>query len=265
MPYFENDGARLYYTTKGKADAKTPALLFIHGWCSNSSHWREQTKHFARSHQVVTLDRRGLGKSTTPGTGHTPKQHALDIAALLRHLKIRRVIAIGHAGGGPVTLELTRAFPKLVKATVMIDSGMYPKADLKKRDTPFAQLLGNMHDALSAPGGKQAFKKMYQGFFGPKCSRQVRSGAVADAMKTPMATILAEIDVMATNPEAMAKQIKQPVLWLTAAAVDQAYIGKLLKNVQFAQVVGSGHFPQLEVPAQTNAAIATFISQLSTR
>ena len=77
-----------------------------------------------------------------------------------------------------------------------------------------------------------------------------------------MATILAEIDVMAVNPQAMARQIKQPVLWLTAVLVDQAYIGKQLKNVQFAQVVGSGHFPQLEVPAQTNAAIETFLSQL---
>ena len=262
MPYFENDGARLYYTTKGNSESKRPTLLFIHGWCSNSTHWQEQTTYFARTHRIVALDRRGLGKSSTPWTGHTPKQHALDIAALLRHLKIKRVIAIGHAGGGPVTLELTRSFPSLVKATVMVDSGMYPKADLKKRDTPFAQLLGGMHDTLSAPGGKQAFKKMYQGFFGPKCPREVSSAAVADALKTPMATILAEIDVMAANPQAMARQIKQPVLWLTAALVDQAYIGKQLKNVQFAQVVGSGHFPQLEVPAQTNAAIETFLSQL---
>ena len=267
MPYFENDGARLYYSDSHNSrgsnpNTKAPALLFIHGWCSNSSHWREQKKHFARKYRIITLDRRGLGKSTTPGTGHTPKQHALDIAALLRHLKIKRVIAIGHAGGGPVTLELTRSFPKIVKATVMVDSGMYPKADLKKRNTPFAQLLGGMHDAISAPGGKQAFKKMYQGFFGPKCPKEVSRKAVADATKTPMATILAEIDVMASSPEAMAKQIKQPVLWLTAATVDQAYIGKQLKNVQFAQVVGSGHFPQLEVPAQTNAAIETFVSQL---
>jgi pimeloyl-ACP methyl ester carboxylesterase len=60
----------------------------------------------------------------------------------------------------------------------------------------------------------------------------------------------------------MAKDIGQPVLWLTANAVDQAYIAKHVEGVQFAQVVGSGHFPQLEVPGQTNAAIETFIDQL---
>ena len=52
------------------------------------------------------------------------------------------------------------------------------------------------------------------------------------------------------------------LLWLTAALVDQAYISKCLSDVQFAQVVGSGHFPQLEVPEQTNAAISTFLTQL---
>ena len=261
MPYFEHANAKLHYKIQGKSDAKT-TLLFIHGWCSNLTHWREQMRYFARSHRIIALDRRGLGRSSTPGSGHTAKQHAEDIVALLRHLKMRRVVAIGHAGGGPVTLELARSQPNLVKAVVMVDSGMYPKADIKKRDTPFGQLLGGMHDALSGPGGKPAFKKMYEGFFGPKCPKPVSRSAVKDATATPMETILAEIDVMASNTQAMARQIKQPVLWLTAAAVDQGYIAKQLKNVQFAQVVGSGHFPQLEVPGQTNAAIETFIQQL---
>ena len=262
MPYFEHEGARLYYRLQGKQDARGPTLLFIHGWCSNATHWREQIRYFSRTHRVLSLDRRGLGRSSTPGTGHTPEGHAEDIAALLRKLRLRRVVAIGHAGGGPVTLALTRSLPGIVKAAVMVDSGMYPNADLNKRDTPFAELLGGMHDTLTAPRGKQAFKRMYEGFFGPKCAKAVSRAAVADAMQTPLETVIAEIDVMATNTEAMARRIKQPVLWLTAALVDQAYISGVLKNVQFAQVVGSGHFPQLEVPAQTNAAIETFLAQL---
>ena len=262
MPYLENDGARLYYRVQGKQVGRRPVLVFIHGWCSNSSHWREQMRYFGRTHRVVALDRRGLGRSSTPGTGHTPQQHAADIVALLRALKIRRVIAIGHAGGGPVTLELTRSNPRLVKATVMIDSGMYPNPNLKTRKTSFAQVLGGIVDALSGPGGRAAFKAMYQGFFGPQCPRDVSRAAVADATATPMETVLKEVDVMAVNTQRMADDIRQPVLWLTAAPVDQAYIAKHLESVQFGQVVGSGHFPQLEVPKQTNAMIETFLSQL---
>jgi pimeloyl-ACP methyl ester carboxylesterase len=262
MPYFENDGARLYYRAQGKQTAKGPVLLFIHGWCSNASHWHEQLKYFGKQHSVLSLDRRGLGRSSTPGTGHTPEQHVKDITALLKLLGIRKAIAIGHAGGGPVTLELTRTKPNIVKASVMIDSGLYPYVNLKTRNTPFAQILGSMVDSLSGAKGKQAFKTMYQGFFGPKCAKPIAKNAVADATKTPMATVIAEVDVMAVNTERMARDIKQPVLWLTANAVDQNYISKHLANVQFAQVVGSGHFPQMEVPNQTNAAIETFLSQL---
>ena len=262
MPFFDHEGARLYYRLQGKRDAKGPTLLFIHGWCSNADHWREQTRYFGRQHRVLTVDRRGLGRSSTPGTGHTAEQHAQDIAALLRSLKIRSVIAVGHAGGGPVTLELSRRHPRLVKATVMVDAGLYPTPNLAKRNTPFAKTLGGMLDLLSTPNGKQAFKAMYQSFFGSKCPKPVARGAVADALKTPIETVIKEIDVMAVNTEKMAREVSQPVLWLTAAGVDQRYVAKHLKNVQFAEVVGSGHFPQLEVPEQTNAMIATFIGQL---
>lgn len=262
MPYFENDGARLYYQKRGTQDAGGPTLLFIHGWCSNGTHWREQVRYFGKHYKTLVLDRRGSGRSTTPGSGHTPLQHAKDIEALLKLLDIRRVIAVGHAGGGPVTLEFTRRNLKMVKAVVMIDSGLYPSANLETRKTPFAQLLGGMFDSLSTVGGKKVFKTMYQGFFGPKCPKPLVKEIVQDATKTPLATIIAEIDVMAVNTERMAKEISQPVLWLTATAVDQKYVAKHVTNVQFAQVVGSGHFPQLEVPRQTNAALETFFNQL---
>lgn len=262
MPYFENEGARLYYRLSGKQSEQAPTLVFVHGWCSNSGHWREQVRYFARSHHIVTLDRRGLGRSTTPGAGHTAEQHAKDIEALLKHLSISRMVVIGHAGGGPVALELTRRNARKVRATVMVDSGLYPRANLGTRKTPFAQLLGNMKDQLEGPRGRQAFKKMYQGFFDPRCPKPVAQEAVAEAIQTPMQTVIAEIDVMAVDTARMARDIKKPVLWLTATLADQAYVSKQFSKVQFAQVVGSGHFPQLEVPKQTNAAIETFLAQL---
>ena len=80
-------------------------------------------------------------------------------------------------------------------------------------------------------------------------------------MRTPLPLAIDELKVMAVSTQRIAEDIEQPVLWLTAAPADQAYIRKHLKNVQFGQVVGSGHFPQLEVPAQTNAMLETFLSQ----
>ena len=264
MPFLNTkDGARIHYKLQGKQEGRAPALLFIHGWCSNLDHWLPQAKYFSRNHRVLRLDRRGLGKSTTPGSGHNAQQHAADIAAVAKAAGCNRVVAVGHAGGGPVTLELARSYPRLVKAAVIVDSGMYPKPRIGDPKSPFGMVLGSMIDAMSGPNGKAAFKQMYQGFFGPKCDKKVSRQAVADAMRTPLPLAIEELRVMDVSTQRIADDITQPVLWLTAAAVDQPYISKHLDDVQFAQVVGSGHFPQLEVPDQTNAAIATFLKQLA--
>jgi pimeloyl-ACP methyl ester carboxylesterase len=262
MPRFEtSDGASLYYRLQGTATDRPPFIL-IHGWCSNLEHYAPQAKHFGRKHRVLRLDRRGLGRSTTPGTGHTAVQHAADIAALAKSEGLRGAIVAGHAGGGPVALELSRSYPRLVKATVIIDSPMYPLPRIGDPKSPFGQALGSMVEAMQAPNGKRAFKQMYTGYFSKKCDRAVRTKAIADAMRTPLPLAIEELLVMAVSTEAIADEIRQPVLWLSAGQVDQSYIGSHLRNVQFAEVVGSGHFPQLEVPAQTNAMIETFVNQL---
>jgi pimeloyl-ACP methyl ester carboxylesterase len=108
-------------------------------------------KHFSRSHRILRLDRRGLGRSTTPGTGHTAEQHAADIAEVARAAGVDRVIAIGHAGGGPPTLELTRSYPELVQAAVLVDTGLYPQPSLEDGGTGFGAILSPMLQALAGP------------------------------------------------------------------------------------------------------------------
>ena len=262
MPRFHTkDGADLYYRVRGSA-SDSPPLILIHGWCSNQTHWEPLVKHFARRHRVLCIDRRGLGKSTTPGVGHTSEQHAADIAAIAKSQGLRGAIAIGHAGGGPPTLELARSYPRLVKAAVMVDSPMYDLPRLGDPNSPFGNTLSEMIAALEGPNGKRALRRMYRGYFHDKTDRATRDKAIADALTTPLSIAAEELRMMVVDNAKVAAAVRQPVLWLTAAAVDQQYIGAHLAKVQFGQVVGSGHFPQLEVPEQTNAMIETFINQL---
>ncbi|MBT3831849.1 MAG: alpha/beta hydrolase [Gammaproteobacteria bacterium] len=256
-----SDGAKLNYELRGR-DKGLPPLVFIHGWCSNLTHWRYQVEYFARNHKVLCIDRRGQGKSTTPGTGHNAEQHAQDIAAVVKSCGLKNVIAIGHAGGGPGTLAFLSNFPRLVKAGVMIDSGMYPLPRLNNPKSPFGMTLGSMLQSLQSSKGEAAFKTMYASYFGKKCDPKIASEAVQQAASTPMPIIQAELRGMAASTQKLAEGIAKPVLWLTATAVDQDYISKHLKKVSFAQTVGSGHFPQLEVPGQVNAMIETFCDQL---
>lgn len=262
MPrHHTKDGADLYYRVRGSAPDSRP-LILIHGWCSNHAHWEPLVKHFARRHRILSLDRRGLGRSTTPGTGHTTEQHAADIAAIAKSQGLRGAIAIGHAGGGPATLELARSYPRLVKAVVMVDSPMYDLPRLDDPNTTFGNTISEMIKALEGPSGKRALRQMYRGYFANKTDPTIRNNAIADALKTPLTVAVDELRMMLVDNAKVAEDVRQPVLWLTATPVDQQYIGTHLAKVQFGQVVGSGHFPQLEVPDQTNAMIETFINQL---
>ena len=51
----DRDGANLSYLEAGSGD---PALLFIHGWCCDGTHWRNQLAALEGDHRVLALDSR---------------------------------------------------------------------------------------------------------------------------------------------------------------------------------------------------------------
>ncbi len=254
-----DDGARIHYQVRGEG---SPPLFFVHGWCSNLRHWEPQARHFGRAHRILRVDRRGHGRSTTPGTGHHPRQHARDLAAVARAEGISSAILIGHAGGGPSTLELARSYPEIAQAVAVVDSRIGPAVKIGDAADPFGKALGELADSLRGPDAARAFRRVYAGFFGPKADRAVVEQAIDEATRTPIEVAIAELESLQEDTEQIAREIQQPVLWLTAAPADQRRIAQLLRRVQFAQAVGSGHFPQLETPRQLNAMLETFIAQL---
>jgi pimeloyl-ACP methyl ester carboxylesterase len=253
-----NDGTKIFYTIRG---AGSPALVFIHGWCSNLTHWSAQTRRFGKAHRVLAFDRRGHGRSDIPSKGYSAKQHAADLAEIARREKIRRAVVIGHAGGGPTALEFARSYPSLARAVVLVDSTIGPRARIGDPSDPAGAAFGAILDQLDGEDGSTELEKMYAGFFGPD-SGSVGRKALAEALETPIEVAIAEMRSLTINTQAIARKLEQPVLWISVDAADQASIARSFRNVQFGQTVGSGHFPHLEVPLQINAMIERFLETL---
>jgi pimeloyl-ACP methyl ester carboxylesterase len=274
MPTFmTEDGAELYYKVEGN-ERGNPPLIFIHGWCSNLTHWEHQVRYFQDSHRLLRMDRRGVGKSTTPGTGHTPEQHAADIAALARHEGFTKAVAIAHAGGGPAGVYFCSGYPDLVSAYVMVDTAITPGVDLDNPTTMPARFYAEMIDKLTAPDGERYFRELYSSFFGAQADRELVESAVAAASRTPVETRVKELKLMAADTATPAATLHQPTLviagpWLADTfpqAVDHARLKASFKQatqVELALAIGTGHFVQLEVPDQTNAFIKSFVSRLT--
>lgn len=62
------DGVKLRYLDAGDGG---PALLFVHGWCCDHTHWRGQVEEFAASHRVIAVDLRRHGDSDKPDEDYT--------------------------------------------------------------------------------------------------------------------------------------------------------------------------------------------------
>jgi len=107
-------------------------VVFVHGQPFDRSMWQPQIDAFADRHRVVVADLRGFGQSTVvPDT--TPfRAFADDIAALLDHLGIDRVVLCGLSMGGQIVMEFQRLYPRRVRGLVLADTSAAAETDQGK-------------------------------------------------------------------------------------------------------------------------------------
>ena len=251
MPYLTRDGVKLYYEEAGSG----PAIVFIHGWCCNHTHFAHQFEHFAKTHRVVSVDLRGHGVSDKPVEKYPMTLFADDVAFVLRELGIEKVVVVGHSMGGNVVAAMAAHHPDLVQAGIAVDSALLTTPASRERLSPRIE-------ALSAPDYMPAALAMVNSMFLP-CDDQARCDEIRDGMTSvPQHTM---VEAMRGNLDQTAESlgtISQPVLLISAGWVpfDVATVRQAVPNLSYAQTYGSGHFSMLEVPQQVNAMIERFLA-----
>src|SRR5262249_39087570 len=91
------DGVPVAYDVRGRGST---ALVFVHGWCCDRFHWRNQVDAFAPDYRVVAIDLGGHGASGANRKTWDVAALAGDVEAVLRALRLDRVILVGHSMGG---------------------------------------------------------------------------------------------------------------------------------------------------------------------
>ncbi len=105
-------------------EGEGPALLLVHGWPETARiWWRNIGPLAAAGFRVIAPDLRGFGESAVPedGMGDTVSC-SLDLAALLDHLEIERVVGVGGDFGGAIVQDLAARFPERVQRLVIFNS-----------------------------------------------------------------------------------------------------------------------------------------------
>ncbi|MBO9099536.1 MULTISPECIES: alpha/beta fold hydrolase [unclassified Rhizobium] len=116
------DGTEIFYKDWGSRDAQV--IMFHHGWPLSSDDWDGQMMFFLdKGYRVIAHDRRGHGRSSQIGTGHTMDTYVADVMALTDALDLQDAIHVGHStGGGEVARYVANAKAGRVSKAVLISA-----------------------------------------------------------------------------------------------------------------------------------------------
>jgi pimeloyl-ACP methyl ester carboxylesterase len=120
MPFFSIQHKRVFYDITGEG---SQTILLLPGNTAASPSYAGDVERLGSRYRVVLIDFLGTGQSDRYAPGQYPGASfwhagAEQASALLRHLHLAGMIAMGTSGGGVIALLLAALHPNLVQAVV---------------------------------------------------------------------------------------------------------------------------------------------------
>jgi pimeloyl-ACP methyl ester carboxylesterase len=127
-----------------------PAVVAIHGLTANHRCWDSVAAALVPDVRLIAYDLRGRGESDKPSTGYSLAIHGEDLAALLEHFGLRRVVLVGHSLGASIALRFAVTRPRAVARLVLIDGGLDVRAEVLDSLAPAVGRVGMEFPSLPA-------------------------------------------------------------------------------------------------------------------
>jgi len=107
--YAPVNGIKLWYAVFGKGK---PVIL-LHGGLANSNYWGYLVPVLAKHYQVIVIDSRGQGRSTSNNQAISYDLMASDVLKLMDFLKIKKAALIGWSDGANTGLDIAIHHPRV--------------------------------------------------------------------------------------------------------------------------------------------------------
>ena len=125
---FKNTPVRISDKGKGRA------LVFLHGFLESLDIWKEYSNKLSSRYRVICIDLPGHGHSGCLGYVHSMDIMAQCVQSILKQLRIRKSILIGHSMGGYVAMAYAEFFPENVKGLCLFHSSAAADNEIKKKE-----------------------------------------------------------------------------------------------------------------------------------
>ncbi len=252
------NGVRLFFLEKGRGDL---AFLLIPSTGGDHTLFSAQLEFLSQYGRAVVVDPRGHGKSDKPEGKYSIEIFADDFIALCKELSLTCVIVIGSSTGGNIAIELACRYPNMIKGAVMIDSTAFMSAEVRAaigryletvKRGDLSKMLVDISKGSSLPTDRckdhmRAINKLVPGYV--------------------WESVFENLLIWDQTLEERLRLCKTPILYIEASASSKEHSGLADLSKFYAaypalltgKVVGSGHYPSLEVPDQVNAMIVRFL------
>jgi 3-oxoadipate enol-lactonase len=264
MPTTTVNDVTLHYDVEGSG----PPLLLIAGLGSSSLAWAAAVPRLREGFTVVTFDNRGTGRSDVPPGPYAIDDLADDAAALVDHLGVGPVAAVGWSLGGSVLQSMLIRHARVLSKAVLLNAfPSYTAIQDGWLDAGLAVRRAGVDPvAIGMSGMPWAFTPRL-------LSDHVTAAAQAElARKDPHPTTLAGFEAQAAGlriydsrpdlPSAMTYTLvlvgAEDVLTPVSQSVE---IAELMPNATLQVLPRGGHGMLLEYPDDTLGAITAFLGR----
>lgn len=261
------EGAQVHYLhqrpVRPPQGLEEPArLLFIHGASGNLNDLRMAfAGHFAETHEMLFVDRPGLGFSTRSlPADASPRDQACRIAALLEKLDYGPAVVIGHSFGAAVAAALALEAPERVKGLVFLAPATHPWNGGVAWYYRLAALpvIGELFcRTLALPAAERLASASMRNVFAPAAVPEGYDAAIGvELLFRPESFRSNAMDLAAFNRH-LAEQsrhygnITQPALAITGdqdtvvwPSIHSKGLERDLANCRLIELPGAGHMPQ---------------------
>ncbi|MGW3289074.1 alpha/beta fold hydrolase [Streptomyces sp. NPDC001002] len=266
------DGGTIAYEVSGAAG---PLVVVAHGMGDSREAYRFLTPALVDAgYRVVAVDLRGHGESSVGWASYSRTDLAGDLIALLKHLG-EPAILVGHSiAGGAVTIAAAKA-PELVTALVEL-APFTRKQQIRLGDLRVAAYRrGATHLMGTALLGstRQWAKYLDVAYPGTKpADWDTRMAQITAMLEEPgrMKVLQAMGKISPADAGEQLANVTCPVLvlqgtldpdWASPQAEGEAIVADLPTGLgRLEMIEGAGHYPHVQFPQQTLAAVLTFLA-----
>ena len=257
--YLEHKGINIFYTDEGKGNT----IVLLHGFLENALMWEPFISTLSKKNRVICIDLLGHGKTGCLGYVHSMELMAEAVEAILKHLKIKRSIFIGHSMGGYVSLAFAEKNPDAIEGLCLMNSTANVDSPEKKKNRDRAILAVKQNH-------KTFIRMAIANLFNPKnranFSEKIKV-ITEDAQQTPLQGIIAALEGMKVreNREALLHSTpykKMLILGKKDPILDYQSLISQIKNTKV-ELVGfpDGHMSHIENKDEFLCKIVYFIEK----